>query len=67
MNLKNIENGKRKIIVYNAKTYKVLHKLTKEGEEHYKELLEKAADQILYADKHPIKAFIKKYIFKEFV
>lgn len=54
-------------MVYNAKTYKVLHKLTKEGEEHYKELLEKAADQILYANKHPIKAFIKKYIFKEFV
>ena len=67
MNLKNIENGKRKIMVYNAKTYKVLHKLTKEGEEHYKELLEKAADQILYTDKHPIKAFIKKYILKEFV
>ena len=67
MNLKIIENGKRKIMVYNAKTYEVLHKLTKEGEENYKKLLEKSADQILYADKHPIKAFIKKYILKEFV
>lgn len=54
-------------MVYDAKTYKVLHKLTKEGEENYRKLLEKAADQILYADKHPIKAFIKKYILKEFV
>lgn len=54
-------------MVYNAKTYKVLHELTKEGEKHYKELLEKAADQILYADKHPIKAFFKKYILKEFI
>lgn len=62
-----MEREREKIMVYDAKTYEVLHKLTKEGEDFYKEILEKAADQILYANKHPIKAFIKKYILKEFV
>lgn len=51
-------------MVFNAETYEVLHKLTKEGEEQYKILLEKAADEILYTDQHPIKAFLKKYLLK---
>lgn len=42
-------------MVYDSKTYKVLHGLTPEGEKLYAEVLERKADEILFRAKHPVR------------
>ena len=46
-------------MVYNNKTLKILHPLTKVGEQHYAQMLESAADEILWKAEHPIMALLK--------
>ena len=41
-------------MVYKTKTLELCHKLTKDGEEAYQELLKKEADEILFKHQHPI-------------
>lgn len=52
-------------MVYNTKTFEILHKLTDNGKIIYQQMLEEEADKILYKKEHPIKAFILKYIFNK--
>ncbi len=47
-------------MVYNSKTFEIYHKLTEEGEEAYRQMLEKEADKILYKNEHPILYFLIK-------
>ena len=49
-------------MVFDNETFRVLHKLTEEGEEAYKDMLEKEADRILYKKEHPILYIIDKII-----
>lgn len=49
-------------MVYNSKTFEIYHKLTEEGEEAYRQMLEKEADKILYKNEHPILYFFNKII-----
>lgn len=42
--------------------YYLQHKLTEEGEEAYRQMLEKEADKILYKNEHPILYFFNKII-----
>lgn len=46
-------------MVYDIKTLKILHPLTKVGEQHYAQMLESAADEILWKAEHPIMAMLK--------
>lgn len=46
-------------MVYDIKTLKILHPLTKVGEQHYVQMLESAADEILWNAEHPIMAMLK--------
>lgn len=46
-------------MVYDKKTLQVYHKLTKQGEEAYRELLEKEADKILFKHQHPFLNFLE--------
>lgn len=45
-------------MVYETKTLRLYHQLTKLGDEHWKKYLEILADEILWRHKHPIKAII---------
>ena len=45
-------------MVYDSKTNEPLHKMTKEGEEAYRLMLELKADEILFKAKHPLKYWI---------
>jgi len=47
-------------MVYDAKTFELLHKPTKIGLKHYREMLEHEADMILWRNEHKIKAFLLK-------
>lgn len=40
--------------------YRVLHKLTPQGEEHYRKMLEEVADEILFKHEHPFKWIAQK-------
>ena len=42
------------------KDLKPLHKLSRSGEEQYREMLEKEADEILFKHKHPFKWAMQK-------
>ena len=42
-------------MVYYSKTLEICHGLTKKGEEEYRKMLERAADDILFKSKHPFK------------
>lgn len=46
-------------MVYDSETYEICHHLTKDGKKRYREILEKAADEILWRHEHPVKAFFK--------
>lgn len=39
-------------MVYETKELKILHKLTKSGEEYYRQMLEREADKILWQHEH---------------
>ena len=45
-------------MVYNSETNKPLHKMTEEGEDAYRLMLELKADEILFKAKHPVKYWI---------
>ena len=45
-------------MVYDSKTNEPLHKMTKEGEEAYRLMLELKADEILFKAKHHVKYWI---------
>ena len=47
-------------MVYDTKTYRVLHPLTKEGEKEYQAMLELVADEILFKSKHPFKYWAQR-------
>lgn len=47
-------------MVYNSKTFEICHKLTEEGKEAYRKLLEKEADEILFKKFHPFLYIISK-------
>lgn len=49
-------------MVYNTKTFEILHELTEDGMIAYQKMLEEEADMILYNHQHPIKALVRKYI-----
>ena len=47
-------------MVYDAKTFEILHGLTNEGEENYHKMLEEKADEILFKHQHPFKWMLIK-------
>lgn len=47
-------------MVYETKTLKICHKLSKEGKCNYEKFLEQKADEILFKHEHPIKWLFKK-------
>lgn len=51
-------------MVYDSKTYKPLHDLTKEGREIYERMLESAADEILERNEHPIRYYFRRILEK---
>ena len=44
-------------MVYDAKTLVVLHRLTSDGEERYRQFLEDEGTRILYRAQHPVKYY----------
>ncbi len=44
-------------MVYDAKTLVVLHRLTPDGEERYRQFLEDEGTRILYRAQHPVKYY----------
>lgn len=52
-------------MVYNTKTFEILHELTEDGMIAYQKMLEEEADKILYKKDHPVKALIRKYIYRD--
>ena len=53
-------------MAYDAQTLEPFHELTEEGKEHYQEMLERIADDILYAAKHPLRALVSNLKVKIF-
>jgi hypothetical protein len=53
-------------MAYDTQTLEPLHGLTEEGKEHYHEMLERIADDMLYASKHPLRALVSNLKFKIF-
>ena len=51
-------------MVYETKSLRICHKLTPEGEEAYRKMLEEKADEILFRHEHPVRWFVSKV--KEF-
>ena len=47
-------------MVYDTKTLKPLHPLTEEGKQAYAQMLEMAADEILFKSKHPFKYWAQR-------
>ena len=47
-------------MVYDSETNKPLHKMTEEGEDAYRLMLELKADEILFKAKHPVKYWIQR-------
>lgn len=47
-------------MVYDSKTYQILHGLTPEGEAEYRKMLEEKADEILFRHQHPVRWFLLK-------
>ncbi len=47
-------------MVYDAKTYVCLHKLTDKGKENYEAMLEAVADEILFRHEHPVRWMLEK-------
>ena len=47
-------------MVYDTKTLKPLHPLTEEGKQAYAQMLERAADEILFKSKHPFKYWTRR-------
>ena len=45
-------------MVYDSETNSPLHKMTEEGEDAYRLMLELKADEILFKAKHPVKYWI---------
>lgn len=55
-------------MVYDSKTFEILHGLTPEGEEEYRKMLEHEADMILFRHEHPLRWLLLrlKELLKEF-
>ena len=51
-------------MAYDTYTLEVLHGLTPEGEEHYHQMLEEKADEILFKHEHPLKWAVKTIVEK---
>jgi hypothetical protein len=51
-------------MVYDSKTFQILHNLTEDGLDNYREMLEREADRILFKHQHPFKYYWQKL--KEF-
>ena len=47
-------------MVYDAKTFRVLHGLTPRGRDAYHKMLEDEADEILFKHQHPFRWFAGK-------
>lgn len=47
-------------MVYDPKTFELFHQLTEEGKVAYQQLLERAADEILFRHEHPVKWIVQK-------
>lgn len=47
-------------MVYNTKTFEILHSLTENGEQHYREMLESKANECLFRSKHPFKYWFNR-------
>lgn len=53
-------------MVFETKTFILLHKLTADAKEKYEKILEDEATRIIFKNRHPIRYFFKKYFQKEY-